>query len=157
MSGVSSGGQNPTAFAPGGESRLAHEPGHACASDLLPLVLEFSVNAWGTLPALVLINHLMNFLSELSIFSAALAGWALTPGIIATFRDFTDSTHDDHGKLLPVLFDKMIAHLDSREKMLTAFFSSSRSCWTRSSSRLRRRFSSSSAVWCPLPGNASFP
>ena len=40
-----------------------------------------------------------------------------------------------------VLFNKLISHLDSREKMLTTFFSMSRSCCTLSNSRLRRRFS----------------
>jgi hypothetical protein len=76
MGSVSFGGQNPTAFAPGAHVRLAHEPGHPFASDLSPLVFEFSVNAWGTIPALVPIKHLLNFLGEMSIFSAALAGWA---------------------------------------------------------------------------------
>src|SRR5438046_1021772 len=54
--------------------------------------------------------------------------------------------HHHDGKLLLVLFDKLIVHLLSREKMLTTFFNISRSCCTRSSSRLRRRFSSSKGV-----------
>ena len=38
-------------------------------------------------------------------------------------RAFTTkrSTHDDNGKFLLVLFDKLIFHLDSREKMPTTF------------------------------------
>src|SRR6266567_4124662 len=89
--------------------------------------------------------------------SFALTGRALAPGIQATFRDSENLAHDHDSKFALVLFDKLIFHLDSREKMLRTFFSISRSCWTRSSSRLSRRFSSSSAVWCPLPGNASLP
>ncbi|SRR6266566_2511319 len=34
-----------------------------------------------------------------------------------------------------MLFDTLLFHVDSREKMLTTFFSLSRSCCTRSSSR----------------------
>jgi hypothetical protein len=37
-------------------------------------------------------------------------------------------THDDNGKFMLVLFNKLIFHLESREKMLTTFFRMSRSC-----------------------------
>src|SRR6266571_6343224 len=102
-------------------------------------------------------KDLPNLLSEASIFSFAPAGRALAPGVKATFRDSQHLAHGRNGKFLLVLFDKLIFHLDSREKMLTTFFNMSRSCCTLSSSRLRRRFSSSNSVWCPLPGNASLP
>src|SRR6266700_8077608 len=105
----------------------------------------------------MLVKYLPNFLFETSIFSFTSAGGTLAPGVKAAFRDLKHTTHHHYGKLLLVLFDKLICHRWSREKMLTTFFRISRSCWTRSNSRLRRWFSSSNAVWCPFPGNASFP
>ena len=59
--------------------------------------------------------------AELSIFSFALADRALSPCIKSTLRNLKHVTHDDNGKLLLVLFDKLLFHLDSREKMLTTF------------------------------------
>jgi hypothetical protein len=44
-------------------------------------------------------------------------------------------THDDHGKLLLVLFDTRLLHGESREQMLTTFLRRARSCCTLSSSR----------------------
>src|SRR5579884_1925807 len=134
-----------------------HQPGDPFARDASPLILQFHMNTWTAISTSVRDKNLPNLLSQLSIFSFALTGRALAPSVVATFRDSKNAAHDGDGKFLFVLFDKLIFHLDSREKMLTAFFNISRSCWTLSSSRLRRRFSSSSGVWCPLPGNASFP
>jgi hypothetical protein len=91
-------------------------------------------------------KHLSNLLRDLSIFSVALTGGTLAPSVEATFRDSKHTAHHHDGKFVLVLFDKLIFHLDSREKMLIAFFSISRSCCTLSNSRLRRRFSSSKAV-----------
>src|SRR5258708_34454261 len=44
--------------------------------------------------------------------------------------------------LVPMLCNELICHCGPREKMLSAFFSISRSCFTISNSRLRRRTSS---------------
>ena len=41
------------------------------------------------------------------------------PSVIATFPDSKHFAHDHDGKFLLVLFDKLIFHLESREKMLT--------------------------------------
>jgi hypothetical protein len=111
-----------------------------------PLVLQLPLDARTPISASVPDKDLPNLLCELSIFSLALAGRALTPGIKAAFRDSKHVTHDHDRKFVLLLFDKLIFHLESREKMLTTFFKISRSCWTLSSSRLRRRFSSSSGV-----------
>jgi transposase len=60
-------------------------------------------------------------------------------------------------KTVSIFFHHLVPHSWPCEKILTVFFSISRSCRVRSSSRLRRRFSSSRAGWCPLPGKASLP
>ncbi len=158
MGSVSSGGQHPPPFALGIQLCLTHQPGHPFAGDASPLILADSrwMRGLPYLPRWVA-NTCSNLLGELSIFSFAPTGRTLAPGIQATFRDSKHVAHDHDRKFLLVLFDKLIFHLDSREKMLTTFFSISRSCCTLSSSRLRRRFSSSNGVWCPLPGNASLP
>src|SRR5579859_5122980 len=116
MGGITFGGQDPTAFASSAYVRFTHEPSHPLASDLSSPILEFAIDAWRTIPALVPLKHLLNVLGQLSIFSAALAGRALAPGVKATFGNVKDSTHDDNGEILLVLFNKLILHLDPREK-----------------------------------------
>jgi hypothetical protein len=115
------------------------------------------MDAWTPRSASVCDKDLPDLASQLSIFSVASADRTLAPGVEAAFGNAKHLAHDHDGKRLLVLFDKLLFHLLSREKMLTTCFSLSRSCWTLSSSRLRRRFSSSHGVWCPLPGNASLP
>lgn len=120
MGCVSFGGQHTPSFPLGGNRCFPHEPGHPFAGELSPLVLQFPVNPWRTIPALMLVEHLLNFLGELSIFPLALAGRTLAPGGKAAFRDSKDLAHHDNGKFRLVLFNKLIVHLDSREKMLNA-------------------------------------
>ncbi len=127
MRRISPGREHATVFALGIQLSLTHQPGDSFARDLAPLIFDLPTNPWRSIPALVLIKHLANGLRELSIFSMTLAGGALAPSVKAAFGNLKDSTHDDDGKLLLVLFDKLISHLDSREKMLIAFFSISRS------------------------------
>ncbi len=146
MRSVPPRGNHPTPFAPSAQSCLAHQPGHPFAREAPSLVAQLDLNTWTPVSLLMVLKDLSNMGGELSIFSPALTGRALAPGVKAAFRDFQDLTHDDDGKFLLVLFNKLVLHLDSREKMLTTFFRMSRSCCTLSSSRLRRRFSSSSGV-----------
>jgi len=47
-------------------------------------------------------KRLSNLLNDLSIFSLVLAG------VKAAFRDSKNTAHHDYGKLLLVLFDKLI-------------------------------------------------
>ena len=142
---------------------LAHNPASRISlatrlrEMLRRLLAQLGMQAWAALSATMSVKLLSNLFYELGIFSFALTGGTLSPGVKATFRDIKHSAHNDNGEFLLVLFDTLLVHLDSREKMPTTFFTRSRSCWTRSSSRLRRRFSSSNGVWCPLPGKASLP
>lgn len=62
-----------------------------------------------------------DLLSQLSIFSVTSAGRTLAPGVESAFGNAKHLAHHHDGKLVLVLFDKMIDHLLSREKMLTAF------------------------------------
>src|SRR5215469_5049942 len=157
MRGISVRGEHPPPFAFRTQPRLTHQPGNPLASDASSPITQLCMQARATVSALMSAKFLSKLFYELGIFSLVLTGRTLAPSVKATFRDSEHSAHDNNGKFLLVLFNKLIFHLDSREKMPTAFFKISRSCWTLSSSRLRRRFSSSSAVWCPLPGNASLP
>jgi hypothetical protein len=157
MSCVPACGKHTTPFAFGAQPCLTHQSGHPFAGDASSLIAQLGMQAWATVSATMRVKLLSNLFWELGIFSFALTGGTLSPGIKATFRDTKHSAHDDNGKFLLVLFDKLLFHLDSREKMPTTFFQISRSCCTLSSSRLRRWFSSSNAVWCPLPGKASLP
>ncbi len=146
MGRISLRGDHPTSFAFGAHPRFTHEPGYAFTRASDPLLVQLSMNAWAPIPLSMRTKDLSNVGGQLSIFSTAPTGGARAPGIKAAFRNFQDSAHHHNGKLLLVLFNKLIFHLDSREKMLTTFFSISRSCWTLSNSRLSRRFSSSNAV-----------
>lgn len=146
MCHISPGGQHPTSFAPGAHVRLTHKSSHPLARDASPLILQLSIDTRTPISASMRDKDLPNLLRKLSIFSLALAGRTLAPGIKATFRDSKHLAHGHDGKFLLVLFNTLLSHLDSREKMLTTFFSISRSCCTLSNSRLRRRFSSSSGV-----------
>jgi hypothetical protein len=93
------------------------------------------MDAWTPISASVCDKDLPDLTSESSIFSVVLAGSTLAPGVESTFGNAKDLAHHHDGKFMLVLFDKLIYHLLSREKMLTTFFSISRSCWTLSSSR----------------------
>src|SRR6266851_8143918 len=130
------GGQHPTVFASGASPVLAHESGDSFARTPPPKLAEFGMNAWTPIDSPMGDKDLLYGGAELSIFSFALTHRALAPCIIPTLRDAEDSAHDDNGKFLLELFDKLIFHLDSREKMLTTFLRMSRSCCTLSRSRL---------------------
>ena len=156
MGGVSFGGEHPTMLAPSGSLCFAHPASHSVAADASALIAQFPVDARTPLSASVLFKHLPKLLGEESIFSFALPGRALAPGRKAPFRDSEDLAHDHESKCVLGWCAKLLGHWESREQMLRPFLSLARSRWTRSRSRLSRRFSSSSALWCPLPGNASW-
>jgi len=99
------------------------------------LLAQLGMQAWAALSATMRVKLLSNLFYELGNFSFALTGRTLSPGVKATFRDTQHSAHDDNREFLLVLFDKLLFHLESREKMPTTFFNISRSCWTLSSSR----------------------
>ncbi len=125
MGGVSLGGEHPTMFAPGCYLCLTHQASHSFAGEASALIAQFPVDARTPISALVLFKHLPNLLSEESIFSFALTGRALAPSIQATFRDSENLAHDHDRNFLLVLFDKLLFHLDSREKMLRTFLGKS--------------------------------
>src|SRR5947208_3411915 len=92
------------------------------------------------------LEHCLHLFCQLGIFSAVLAGRALTPGIVPTHRYRQHTAHDRHRILVPMLRNELVFHCLSREKMPMAFFTMSRSCFTVSNSRFSRRTSSSWAV-----------
>ena len=134
--------------ASGAHVRFTHQPGHPLARRASPLIFQFTMDARTAISASMGDKDLSNLASSLSIFSFVLTGRTLAPGVKAAFRDSEHVAHHHDGKFVLVLFNKLLFHLESREKMLTTFFKISRSCWTLSSSRLRRRFSSSNGK-CP--------
>src|SRR5437870_785941 len=69
----------------------------------------------------MLVKCLSKLVYQVSIFSVMRADRTLAPGIKPAFRDSEHVTHHRNSKLLLVSFNKPIFHLDSREKMLTAF------------------------------------
>jgi len=147
MDRISFGGQHPTPFAQGCQGCLTHQPGYPFAGGSAPLIFQFAMDTRASISALVREKKPVGLLASTEHSSRVCwLGRALAPGIKATFRDSKNIAHDHNGTFVLVLFNKLIVHLESREKMLTPFFEYSRSCWTRSNSRLRRRFSSSKAV-----------
>jgi hypothetical protein len=114
---------------------FTHEPSYSFARTMDPLLVEFGMHTRTPIHFAMREKNLPNLGHDESIFSFAPAGWALAPCIIATFRDSEYPAHGHNGKLLLLLFDKLLFHLDSREKMLTTFLRISRSWCTRSSSR----------------------
>lgn len=79
------------------------------------------MDAWASISASVREKYLPDLLSKLSIFSRALTGRTLAPGIKVTFRDSQHIAHHHDGKFVLVLFNTLLFHLESREKMLTTF------------------------------------
>lgn len=127
MGGVSSGGLSPTPFAPGTHLSLTHEPCYSFTCDMPPSIFQLAMDAWTPIPASVCDKDLLNLLHQLSIFLVVPAGRTPAPGIKSAFGHAKNLAHDHHGKFVLVLFNKLIFHLLSREKMLTAFFNMSRS------------------------------
>src|SRR5712691_30072 len=145
MGGVSPGGHDSPALSSRTEIGLAHQPGHPFARDASPLLTQLDVETRTAISALMSTKPLSKLFCELGIFSRVLADRALQPGVIATLVYSEHTAHDHNRKFLLILFNELISHLDSREKMPTAFFNISRSCRKSSFSRFRRRFSSS--IW----------
>ena len=135
MSWVLACGQHTPPVAFGTQPCLTHQSSHPFARDASRLLAQLGMQAWAAVSATMRVELLSNLLCEVGIFSFALTGGALAPGVKTTFRDLKHSAHDDYGELLLVLVDKLLFHLDSREKMPTTFFNLSRSCWTLSRSR----------------------
>ena len=128
MSCVLACGKHTTPFAFGTQLCLTHQPGHPFARDASSLIAQLGMQARAAVSATMSVELLSNLFCELGIFSLALTGGTLSPGVKATFRDTKHSAHDDNREFLLVLFDKLLFHLDSREKMPTTFFNISRSC-----------------------------
>src|SRR5579883_2445205 len=122
MSGIAFGGLDPTRFSPGTHLRLTHQSRPPLASDASPLVFQLAMDAWAPVSASVRDNDLPDLLNQLSIFSAASAGRTLAPGGESAFGNAKHLAPHHNGKLVLVLFNKLIDHLLSREKMLTTFF-----------------------------------
>jgi hypothetical protein len=135
MSCVPAWGKHTPPFAFGTPPCLTHESGHPFAGDASSLIAQLGMQAWAAVSATMSVKLLSNLCCELGIFSFALTGRTLSPGVKATFRDTEHSVHDDNREFLLVLCDKLLFHVDSREKMPTTFFTISRSCCTLSSSR----------------------
>src|SRR5690349_3234964 len=114
MAGVSAGSQYPTPFAPGTQLRLSHQPSYPFARTPHPLFVQFDMQARTPISALMGVKFLSNGFCQLGIFSFALTGGTLAPGVQATFRDAEHSAHDNNGKILLVFFNKLIDHLLSR-------------------------------------------
>ena len=132
--------------APGSEISFPHQASYPFARAVACFIAQFSVNTWTAIAALMPLERLLNCFGKVSIFSFALAGGALQPCVIATLGHCEHAAHGDNGRFLLVVFDELISHLDSREKMLMAFFRISRSCRKISFSRFKRRFSSSQVL-----------
>jgi hypothetical protein len=108
-------------FVPGREVCFLHQSSYPLAREASPLVLQLSVDPWTSISPLMVDKYLPNLLLDLSIFSLVLASRTLQPGILAAFGHFEHLAHHHYRKFMLVLFDKLILHLDSREKMLTTF------------------------------------
>ncbi len=65
-----------------------------------PLIVQLLVDAWTSISALVPVKHLLNLLSKPSIFSLALAGFSLAPGVQAAFRDSENLAQTGRGSNL---------------------------------------------------------
>ena len=85
MGGIAFGRQRSAAFALCIQVYCTHQSSYTLARDLPPLIFQFPVNSRGPISPLMLIKDLPNLLCQLSIFSGALAGRALAPGVKATF------------------------------------------------------------------------
>jgi hypothetical protein len=143
------------AFLDSAQVGLSHQTRHTVLSTHDPLCPQLGMNAWTAIDLPSQLIGLANVLGQSLILPLAMTGFAFAPGVIATFRNSQHTTHRFHGILLLMVLNKPIPPLYVLENTMKAFFKISR-CWrVTSSSRLRRRSSSSWAVWWPLPGKAS--
>ncbi len=104
------------------------------------------MDTWAAIHPTIGLEHGLHVFCQLGIFSAVLAGRTLRPGILSTDRFLQHTAHDCYRILVPMVRNELVFHGLSREKMLMSFFKISRSCFTTSRSRLKRRTSSSWAV-----------
>jgi hypothetical protein len=139
------------------QALFSHQRRSSLARTRDPLLPQFCMNARASVHLPTGVVDGMNVLCQLLVFPLMLTDGTLLPGIRATQGHSKRLTQYANWILLALLFHHLIPHSWPCEKIVTVFFSLSRAFRVRSSSRLRRRFSSSKAVWCPLPGNASGP
>jgi hypothetical protein len=120
-------GADATSFLNGMQASLAHEMGHSMLATDVPLCPQLGMNAWAAICLSPLLVGMLDLLSEPLILPLAAAGFTLTPGVIATFRNREHLTHRFHGILLVMISNKLIFPPYVLEKTIKAFFKISRS------------------------------
>jgi hypothetical protein len=115
MRRLSPGSLHPTPFAPGCEASLTHQPSYPFARDVSSLVAQLNLNTRTAVSLLMILKDLSNVGGELSIFSSASTGRTLTPGVESAFGNAKHLAHHHNGKLVLVLFNKLILHFCSRD------------------------------------------
>src|SRR5258708_33699242 len=96
MSCVLACGKHTMPFAFGTPLCLTHQSGHPFAGDASSLIAQLGMQARAAVSATMSVELLSNLFCELGIFSLALTGGTLSPGVKATFRDTKHSAHDDN-------------------------------------------------------------
>src|SRR5258708_3810733 len=84
------------------------KPSDSLARTAPILLFQFGMNARTPIDSPASMEHLLNVGGETSIFLLALTNGTLAPCIIPTLRDFQNSAHDDDGKLLRVMVNKLV-------------------------------------------------
>src|SRR6266487_4188932 len=84
MSSIPARGKHTTPFAFGVQPRLTHQSGHPFAGDASPIA-QLGMQTWAAVSTTMSVKLLPNLFCELGIFSFALTGGTLAPGVKATF------------------------------------------------------------------------
>src|ERR687888_82501 len=100
MRKIAVGGEHAPPFAFGAQACLTHQPSDSFARDASSPILQLNMQAWTAVSATMSAKFLSNLFGESGIFSLALTGWTLAPGVKATFRDSKHSAHDHDGEFL---------------------------------------------------------
>jgi hypothetical protein len=75
------------------------------------------MHPWTAIHLAIGLENDFHVFDKVGIFSAVSAGRALTPGIVPAHRHREDSAHECNWILVPVLYNELISHCFSREKM----------------------------------------
>lgn len=130
MTGISLCGDEFLGLDFGLNAMFVHESCDSMASTGVSLLIERLMHAWASIGLVAFLMYLLDAFQQLLVFHLSLADRALLPRVVATTGHFEHLTHEGDAELLPMLVDELVSHRIVCEKMVTAFFSISRS-WGR--------------------------
>jgi hypothetical protein len=110
------------------QAAQAHQPSDPVLTADRVLLPKFTVDAWAAVDLVVCFVHSLDPLVQFLVRHLLRAGRPLVPSVVAARRHIQRLAHKRDREFIPMVIDELESHFLGCEKMVTAFFSMSRSC-----------------------------